>query len=479
MIRWIVVFSTLLLGGCVTTEYVYRDGYHRDGYADGRYVDEGAYERRVYVDGSYYSPSYADRGDYYYSPGYSSYPSYFDYPAYYSVFWPLHRSWYDPFYYPNYYYGVTFYPRNYLSIGFGGSYGWPRYSSWYYSPYRYSWVDNYYDWRPWYGHSHHRDRYSPRFGSARNEAERLSRVSDRDYYGRGGGYRGDGYRNDRRDDRVSDAVRRTPYGTYGTTRDPSRDADYGSASSPRRDTGMRGFGVPTDAGDVRRTGQYDTSTNRQLPRERGFGVPVEGRGDVRRDAQMEQGVPIGRSADYGAAREASRIGNGGYAAPRATNRGYDNGGGAERYQRAPARDYSRAERAPRGYDGGGYDGGGYAVPQQRQAPVERGYREPVYQERGYQDRGQRYERAPARDYAAPGRGYDGGGGGRAAPSYSAPAPSYSAPAPSYSEPAPRYESRESRSEPSYESRSESRSGGRGDGGGSRGEVRRVGNNRED
>ena len=154
MLRWIAALSaTLLLSGCVTTrEYVYTNDPSRAGYRvydDGSYVvddnyvpQNGTSQDRRYSDGTYYSSASGSSGDYYYreSDYYSSSYglSYFDYPAYYSIFHPINSWWHDPYYYPNYYYGVTYFPRNYLSIGFGSSfgYGWPSYSYFSYSPYR-------------------------------------------------------------------------------------------------------------------------------------------------------------------------------------------------------------------------------------------------------------------------------------------------------------------------------------------------------
>ena len=148
MFRRLAVLSALLvlLTGCVTTrEVVYRDRYYdADGYVR-------SHDREVYRDGSYYSPSLSGRGDYYYGRSYSGWNDswYWDYPAYYSVFWPLYHRWHDPFFYPGYYYGITYYPRHYFTIGFHGGWGYARWPH-YYSPYRYSWADNYYDWTPWH-----------------------------------------------------------------------------------------------------------------------------------------------------------------------------------------------------------------------------------------------------------------------------------------------------------------------------------------
>lgn len=477
MIRWIALLSTLVLAGCVTQrEVVYRDVYRDGDYRDSRYSSETYYrdDDRYYDDGSYYAPASSGRGDYYYgsaSVGYGygyDYPSwYVDYPAYYSVFWPMYRSWYDPFSYSGYYYGVTYFPRNYLSIGFSS--GWPRYSSWAYSPYRYSWADNYYDWRPWHsyhsGNRHYRS--TPRYGSSRNEAERLSRMGDwrgaggvrrdRGAYDRGNeGYDGGRY----------DGERSTAYGRYGTSRGGSRDADYGSRTAPRVDPGTRGFGVPSQ--DVRRTG---LGSERQDPGTRGFGVPVEGR--VRRGADSGGFTGSGgygeapRRAGSNAQREADR-----YAAPQPL--------------REPAA--GNYQRAPRGYDAGNADRG-YTLPRQGSRRVAEGYDDmpsaapreysrPEPQPRRYEAPVRGYESGRGAVYSAPmpaGRGYSAPseprGGGYAAPvrgydagaSAPAPAPRYSAP-----EPSPRFEREETRSE------SRGDRGGRSDSG-----VRRVGSNRDD
>jgi len=515
MIRRIVILSSLLvlLTGCVTTrEVVYRDGYRENGQSDNRYYSDetryaggsdGYYDER-YSGGSVYAPATSGRGDYYYSrPSYaSSYPSwYVDYPAYYSLFWGLNRSWYDPFSYPNYYYGVTYYPRNYFSISFNSGWGGSHYGHYgyqYYSPYRYSWVDNYYDWSPWHNHHYSHNRYhqpTPRYGSARNEAERLSRMSDRNaYYGQnnGGSYGG------QRDRGLSNPDRReTAFGTYGTARDGSRAADYGSRSAPRQDPGTRGFGVPTDGGsdayrDVRRNAAYGTpGATRQDPGTRGFGVPVDGNGrDYNQDSRIanygapqpralpsargfgvenpqidprnampaQNGYP--RDARYGAQREVGRYGN--EAMP---NDGSD---ARARFEREPRqRGYEGGVALPDQIDRGIAPRAASGYERTRSTPVTREYSRPAMPSRSYEaepsvDRGYRmparesYSEAPPRGYApapeaqsysAPSRGYDAG----------ASAPSYSAP-----EPAPQYESRS-------ESRSDSDDGG----------VRRVGNNRDE
>ena len=486
MFRWIAAaLSTLLLSGCVTTEYVYRDRYHDSGYAA-----DGYYESRRYSgSGTYYSPSYGDRGDYYYRQpqssyyGYDDYPSwYWDYPSYYSLFWPMYRSWYDPYWHPHFYYGVTYYPRNYFSISFHSGWGWPRYGHQYYSPYRYSWVDNYYDWRPWYGSHYYYGRHSryyspaPRYGSARNEAERLSRLSDFSGYGA------------QADGRYGPARRETAFGTYGTTRSGARGADYTGRPAPRQDPGVRGFGVQGDGyrSDVRRNASYGPS--RQDPGVGGFGTGSD-RGDSRgadygspRSRAQPPAAGFGsmpeatspreysRESRYGAGREVGRYGD-------ATLPGYSRGtrrvgideGTAPRYDRAPAETGLSLPRetAPsyeRGYSRRNYDARGYSSEQ----PIERGYRSPARESfSGSMPEPRSYE-PPARGYDAPTRNYEPPERSYEAPSrsYEAPSRSYDAPQ-SYSAPEPRYESRES---PRFESRSDSDN----DSG-----VRRVGSNRDD
>jgi hypothetical protein len=90
MLRWIAVLSTLVLSGCVTTrEVVYRDRYYPDPGSQTAYYDEGGSDRYYSRDSSYYSPTYAGSGDYYYGSDYYAPASYLDYPAYYSLFWSL------------------------------------------------------------------------------------------------------------------------------------------------------------------------------------------------------------------------------------------------------------------------------------------------------------------------------------------------------------------------------------------------------
>lgn len=168
MKRLLALLFILALSGCATYDsYGYRD----DGYYDDRY----------YSGGRYYYDDYA---------GYSSYRDYPDYvywSDYYSVLWPVYRGYYDPFYTPGFYYGVTWYPRTYFGLSHYWN-SWPYYHS--YSPYRHSYWDGYYDqWDRRRGQVGHRvaHGYSATvdrpymYGSARNEAEQLARRSGAAY----------------------------------------------------------------------------------------------------------------------------------------------------------------------------------------------------------------------------------------------------------------------------------------------------------
>lgn len=175
---------TALLGGCVTyDDYAYHDRYYADEYYGDRYVSQryyyDEYGNRVYINDY-------DVGRRY---GYGYGPDYLIYNTYYSALWPTYRYYYDPFWSPGFYYGVTYFPRTYFGLNVGW-YSWPYYQA--YSPYRYSHADHYYDW--WDNRS--RDRAShmqdhghlPRYGSARNEAQYLARSTGargaaQNYYG--------------------------------------------------------------------------------------------------------------------------------------------------------------------------------------------------------------------------------------------------------------------------------------------------------
>lgn len=267
MMRWLtILLAATVLTGCVTTrEVVYREPY-REGVT--------AYDETYYRDGnSYYSPTYEGYGDYYgntgysgstyYGPSYYSYgASYFDYPYYYSIFWPINRWYYDPFYYPGYYYGVTWFPRSYFSLSY--AWGGPHYRSWLsYSPYRYSWVDSYYDWGHWYNrYPNYRNYYpTPRYGDARVEASRLASMN-RPYStpSRPGAYGQSVDRNSGRAVAPANSGNRAaiPRGSYGNTRPGVYSSGVTSPSNVRRvgagsqrvepSTGL--FGNPTRPGST-------------------------------------------------------------------------------------------------------------------------------------------------------------------------------------------------------------------------------------
>ena len=263
MLRWIAILTTtVLLSGCFyTQEVVYRDRYNPAPSYQGGYDDGGTY----YRDGnSYYAPGYGGYGDYYSGTSYygssSSYGggfgvSYFDYPFYYSVFSPISRWYYDPFVYPGYYYGITWFPRSYLSLSYSG--GW-RGQGWLsYSPYRGAWVDSYYDWRPWYNrYPTYRDYYpTPRYGDARVEASRLAELR-RPALPRTGqaGYRDNSYG---QSPRVGSGAATPAYRS-------NRAADYGRAGQPQRQGSMQD--------DVRRV---NAGTPRVTPRTGIYGNPAQ------------------------------------------------------------------------------------------------------------------------------------------------------------------------------------------------------------
>jgi hypothetical protein len=488
MIRWIAALSSLfLLSGCVTTrEVVYRDS----GYGESRqyYEADARYARSDYGDETYYEPGYYGGGDYYYGRSYGSNSygygsnysiSYLDYPAYYSVFWPIYRSWYDPYWYPNYYYGVTYYPRNYFSFSLGSSSGWPRYANWYYSPYRHSWADNYYDWSPWYGyhsrHRHDRDhRPTPRYGSARNEAERLSRMSDarQSASPRRAGPAAEDYRR-------ASAVDR-----YGSARSGARDADYGSRAAARQEPRLSGFERGAEARNAGVLGRRESTTAGT----RDFSIPLDG--NVRRTGRgggqsttPTRADPFDRGTDnaWNRSRPATTDDVSRYPARRGIRdyddapRGYDRGMSLPRESRS-ASDYRPGSDArmstPRDYppvrtlpDNAARDTVYRSAPREsyRSSAPRESYR-PSAPRESYRSEASEYQRAAprfeARSDPAPQRAYDGGG---AAPRYAAPA--------AESRPAPSARS-ESRSEGRSESRSES---SRSDSGG----VRRVGSRRDD
>lgn len=131
---------------------------------------------------------YGGSGDYFY--GYERDVPWYD--PYDSLFWGLRYSYYDPFFYPHFHYGVTYFPRYYgWGVGWSSWYAWRHWHP--YSPYYGSYWDHYYDWwryQPHRGTDHLERRMAgrragtqsnagndpARFGSARNAAERMSRM---------------------------------------------------------------------------------------------------------------------------------------------------------------------------------------------------------------------------------------------------------------------------------------------------------------
>jgi hypothetical protein len=412
MLRWLVILAVLLpLTGCATT---YR------GYSTHEPVRVGG--------STYYAPAYASHdgyasgyGDYYYGsvsvgPRYH-YPTWIDNPYYYSLFWPMQRSFYDPFWNPGFYYGVTYFPRNYFSISlygghrsyysrWGGSYGF----GFAYSPYRLSWVDHYYDWYPHHRfYPRHATRwYAPRYGNARHEAERLARYAR---------HQPSYARQDRNLPRTTDYRSQAGYGSA------RGQADYHGRTAARLDPGVRGFDRldARQRADVRAAdyGQRERGASRIDPGVRGFD-----RNDARQRADV-------RGADY-AQRErgASRIDPG--------VRGFDRAD-PERAAMIDARQRGQMphdERFARGRgdDGSIRDGGELRSLQQREAIALR--RQAAMPAHAGRDGGYRVvERGGREGYALPQRA------GREAPRGSFDAPierrGYDAGAPAYRQaPAP-------------------------------------------
>ena len=268
MMRWIASFTTLaLLSGCVyTQEVVYREPYQQAPYYQDGYSASPEYRQ----DDVYHAPSRYGYGDYYGSSSSNYYGgsyyggsygvSYFDYPFYYSVFWPINRWYYDPFAYPGYYYGVTWFPRNYFSLNLTYRGGWYGYSWLSYSPYRYSWVDSYYDWGYWYHrYPSYRNYYpTPRYGDARVEASRLNelrrpglpRAGSSGYYSQGqrvrSGAEAPAYRANRAPDYGrAGAVQRQSAASEGVRRVNAGNSRVGPT------TGLFGNALPPEVGNTR------------------------------------------------------------------------------------------------------------------------------------------------------------------------------------------------------------------------------------
>lgn len=158
MIRSLFLMAIVALaGGCATTSadrYGYHPGESYERHGDYYYGEAPA--SRVYVNvgvGAGYHP-------------------------YDSLFWGLRYSYFDPFWYPNFHYGVTYFPRYYhWSSWYAADYwAWRHFHP--YSPWYGSYWDHYYAWR----HDHVRPRRPhfgghgdpQRYGSARNAAERMA-----------------------------------------------------------------------------------------------------------------------------------------------------------------------------------------------------------------------------------------------------------------------------------------------------------------
>lgn len=140
MPRLCAVLLLVLLAGCASAPY----GVH--------YADE-------YGGAEYYYDSYT--------------PAYIAYPAYYSVLWPVYSQWYDPFYAPGFYYGVTFFPSYYNHWGWSG---WGNRLAW--SPWRSAWWDSYHDWYYWSLRSPAWYAQRQHLGSAHNRQVARAMLSD-------------------------------------------------------------------------------------------------------------------------------------------------------------------------------------------------------------------------------------------------------------------------------------------------------------
>lgn len=300
MRRWKIALLlplALMLAGCVTyPTYTYREA-------------SPAREVRYVGDDSYYSPAYQDYGDYYSggyrygSTGYRYYaPDYISYSAYYSLFWPVNRWYHDPYWHPGFYYGVTYFPRNYFSVsfhsgwrgssyarwGYGGGYSIGfGYSHWY-SPYRYSWADSYYDWDRYRysnrdhrrGHGYQSSAYSrPRFGHARNQAERLAWQERERSAPRGTG--------------VATGLGQRAPSVYGNARVPARGADYGPRGEPRSISGDQTSPAAARQAASRRAWSepdtYGGSRDRTL-------APADARRGVAGRGVEAEGIPLMRGA---------------------------------------------------------------------------------------------------------------------------------------------------------------------------------------
>lgn len=501
-------FAALLLatvlGGCATTPYTYygERGYERYPSEPDRGYDDGYYDDDYGYDGSYYA-----------------YPDYIEYPAYYSLFWSFNRNYVDPYWHPHFYYGVTWFPRNYFSVSYRSwprysyayRYGWPHYSYLSYSPYRGAWSDYYYDWYPWYSHHsgyhYQQPYYAPRYGSAGNEAERLSRFTRyAENPGRGGYFYDDGPSPRRWDDRAGqreEVIER---------REAVRGADYSGRGSDRIDPGVGGFRGGADSrgasygggrvergADSRRYGDSRGEVSRgslpdsgartdpgvsgfQNPRNNATPLPRgEPRAPVDRDSREQirqygndrradsEGIPYPYRSDTGSR---GGYGRGASTAPREDGRGYS----------APAiRDREpQLSREANAWRSGGSTRDSSPEPSYREDSSRGGWSTPAPSRSREADRYQAPERSqpryeapePSPRYEAPERSPRFEAPERSQPRYEAPEPSPRFEAPERSE--PRFEAPE-RSEPRYEAPDPpARDFGGDDGGSARDELIRQG-----
>lgn len=150
-IRLLSVLLVFVLAGCASHGTRDHGYYYRDG-AGGDYYHGYASAPRWSV-GAGYGAGWYDPYD--------------------ALFWGVRYSYWDPFWFPYFHYGVTWYPRWYYG-GYWGWRGWHPYSPWYGS-----WWDHYYAWdrtprRPGYRGGGHATLDPQRYGSARNAAERMA-----------------------------------------------------------------------------------------------------------------------------------------------------------------------------------------------------------------------------------------------------------------------------------------------------------------
>lgn len=473
--RLMLLLGAGLIAGCATTYEYYGDERYAqpvDGYATRGYDD--SYRDDSYYDAGAYSGSYTGSygGTYGYAGSAYRYDDWYEYPAYYSMFWSLNRWYVDPFWHPNFYYGVTWFPRSYFDVSFryfpryAGVY-WPPYYRYVpYAPYRGAWVDHYYDWTPWYVHHPHiRHHYAPRYGNVRYEADRLSDWSrNRGSYER--------WRDEDRRIRRYDEPR--ALGEVRDRRESYRGANPGGSGSGRIDPQVRGFDSQRGVGgrDPR-----SMSGSRSDPGVRGFSAPQErtsgarapaqGRLDPRLDPRDDLRAATPRDRD--SIREDSISARSAYRAPPSAETARGARVGSDKPVYAPRAPVERSQRpqteraqvtprtqtyevtrvpTPRNeYRRPSSDPGRPASTDRARAAPRDYATSPRVETPAY--------RAPPREARPVERDY-----AREAPtprSYSAPTqPSYQAPARSYREPTPsaprqqQYESRSSRPEPRVE-----------------------------